>query len=565
MFRHPPKSPSLFIVLTLLGVGLCIPFSSAKAVPLVYTTQPSIDTPPSSSELETELRGLEVQLTALLVQAGQSHASATNVFTQQLDPGSKGAEVSSLQLILKTLGFYTYPTVTGYFGPYTEAAVQRFQRAQGILMNGTPQTNGFGRVGPRTLVALNGLSATGANPGIPTQTAPIATGIVPASGGGGSSPATSGGVSISGGTAATATSTSGVPPILTSISANPTSTGATITWTTNEPADSTVNYGLTASYGSIATSSGLTTSHTITLVGLLAGTTYHFQAVSVDASSSFGTSSDQTFTTTAPGWVYSGASVDVDFADNQYYGDSLNNLVSISRSSAGYAQTNNGTLTSFGPNTLRQTDLGLLIEPAATNLLKQSQTFATSTWTVSRATVTTNAAVAPDGTMTANALVEDLTANNTHLVLATSSKSAAALPYTFSIYAKADGRTRINLQLDDGNANGVSGGCDISGQQIAYGPTTLTGPFTNPSMAVTPLANGWTDARSPELLTRVRTSAGLRASMTHPEGRLLQVPPTRVMGYPAFFSGVRSSNRDMLLVPILQLQTRRRRVRRISF
>ncbi len=90
-------------------------------------------------------------------------------------------------------------------------------------------------------------------------------------------------------------------PVLSSISSGtPGQTTATITWTTNESSNSRIDYGLTTSYGTASTSASLSTSHSITLTGLTAGTTYHFRVQSVDAASNTATSSDQTFTTAAP-------------------------------------------------------------------------------------------------------------------------------------------------------------------------------------------------------------------------------------------------------------------------
>jgi len=77
------------------------------------------------------------------------------VFTQDLDFGDSGAEVSTLQQTLDTLGFFSYPTITGYFGSVTQTAVQAFQTAKNIVTAGTPATTGFGRVGPSTRAALN--------------------------------------------------------------------------------------------------------------------------------------------------------------------------------------------------------------------------------------------------------------------------------------------------------------------------------------------------------------------------------------------------------------------------
>ncbi|MCK4825340.1 hypothetical protein KA005_56860, partial [bacterium] len=53
-------------------------------------------------------------------------------------------------------------------------------------------------------------------------------------------------------------------PAITEVSSSVTSTTATITWTTDEPADSTVNYGIAISLGSTEPDGAMTTSHSIT-------------------------------------------------------------------------------------------------------------------------------------------------------------------------------------------------------------------------------------------------------------------------------------------------------------
>ncbi len=77
-----------------------------------------------------------------------------------------------------------------------------------------------------------------------------------------------------------------------------TPTGATITWTTDEPADSQVEYGLTSGYGAVTPlDPALVTSHAIALSGLSPGTLHHFRVLSADAAANLGSSSDGTFTT----------------------------------------------------------------------------------------------------------------------------------------------------------------------------------------------------------------------------------------------------------------------------
>jgi len=107
--------------------------------------------------------------------------------------------------------------------------------------------------------------------------------------------------------------TAGPPSIPNPPQVSVTATSATVTWTTNTAADGRVDYGLTASYGSQATDPGYGTSHSVTITGLIASTTYHYRCVSTNA---YGTAQtiDYTFTTapvttetvidnTDPGWT----------------------------------------------------------------------------------------------------------------------------------------------------------------------------------------------------------------------------------------------------------------------
>ena len=77
--------------------------------------------------------------------------------------------------------------------------------------------------------------------------------------------------------------------------------GASITWATNEPADSQVEYGTTASYGlSTAANSTLVTAHLSVVSGLDASTTYHYRVKSRDAAGNLATSPDAVFRTPDP-------------------------------------------------------------------------------------------------------------------------------------------------------------------------------------------------------------------------------------------------------------------------
>ena len=76
---------------------------------------------------------------------------------------------------------------------------------------------------------------------------------------------------------------------------------AVVTWTTDEPATSEVDYGSSAAYGSTAVDAALLQSHSTLLTGLLPSTTYQFRVVSADASGNSSASGNMTLTTNPPG------------------------------------------------------------------------------------------------------------------------------------------------------------------------------------------------------------------------------------------------------------------------
>jgi hypothetical protein len=72
----------------------------------------------------------------------------------------------------------------------------------------------------------------------------------------------------------------------------------TITWNTAEPAASQVEYGTSAAYGFLSEfSPAPVKSHSITLTGLAAGTTYNYAALSTNATGQVSSSANFTFTT----------------------------------------------------------------------------------------------------------------------------------------------------------------------------------------------------------------------------------------------------------------------------
>lgn len=99
-------------------------------------------------------------------------------------------------------------------------------------------------------------------------------------------------------------STDTTAPIISGVSSGAiTDSSATITWTTDESSDSTVEYGPTTAYGSSQANASMVLNHTINLTGLNPSTTYQYRVKSKDASNNTGTSGNFSFTTLASGQV----------------------------------------------------------------------------------------------------------------------------------------------------------------------------------------------------------------------------------------------------------------------
>jgi hypothetical protein len=94
----------------------------------------------------------------------------------------------------------------------------------------------------------------------------------------------------------------GGPPAALAISGvqagTPTTSGFQVSWATNMAANSAIDYGTGASYGSSTpVNSTMVTSHQVALTNLTTGTLYHFRVRSTDAKGSNAASSDMTFAT----------------------------------------------------------------------------------------------------------------------------------------------------------------------------------------------------------------------------------------------------------------------------
>ena len=137
-------------------------------------------------------------------------------------------------------------------------------------------------------------------------------------------------------------------------------------------------------------------------------------------------------------------------------------MFTFTRASAATIIDIDGTLREVGVDVPRLVEydgaggaLGLLIEEARTNLITYSEQFDNAEWTQARLTVTANAVAAPDGTVTADKLVEDSGITNTKLLANGSiSTLAASTVSVISCFAKlADGDRFLQVTVNDSSAS----------------------------------------------------------------------------------------------------------------
>ena len=173
---------------------------------------------------------------------------AATPLTGYVSLGSRNANVTNLQGFLATDSeIYPAGSVTGYFGPLTQAAVVQFQLRYDI--------NPIGVVGPATMAKIN--SVINSNYGI-DYSSPVMSAV---------------NVTVGSGTATLAWSTNELATGKVFYSTSPmTATDATTSFT--EPYIS----------GSVMASNMISTNQTITLQSLQHNTTYYYMIESIDQS-----------------------------------------------------------------------------------------------------------------------------------------------------------------------------------------------------------------------------------------------------------------------------------------
>ncbi len=122
----------------------------------------------------------------------------------------------------------------------------------------------------------------------------------------------------------------------------------------------------------------------------------------------------------------------------------------------------------------------LLLEPSRTNDVEYTEQFDNGYWTKSQASVTANDTVSPDGSQTADKLVED-SSTNFHRVFRSITTTAAT--YTFSVFAKADEREFLVLRNELSGSN-INACFNLTSGSISYNGFSGTAKIEN-------FGNGW--------------------------------------------------------------------------
>jgi peptidoglycan hydrolase-like protein with peptidoglycan-binding domain len=197
---------------------------------------------------------------ASLISFSIAATAFADTLTRQLQLGSRGSDVGSLQTFLaQDATLYPQGTISNYFGFLTKSAVANFQ-----VRNGLP---GVGRVGPATLPVINAQM--------------------------------NGGMSSTNGAAA-----------IGNISVSTARTNATVNWATNESAKGLVYYSTSplvtyerensvdVSGNSAYTDTNIRTTQNVYLSNLQANTTYYYLIYATDQNGNVSVTLPTTFQTT---------------------------------------------------------------------------------------------------------------------------------------------------------------------------------------------------------------------------------------------------------------------------
>ncbi len=162
----------------------------------------------------------------------------------------------------------------------------------------------------------------------------------------------------------------------------------------------------------------------------------------------------------------------------------------FTRASTATRVNEDGLIEEVASGVPRIEDGALLLEPQRTNLITDSEDFSDAAiWTKNYVTISTNAATAPDGTTTADEIVED-SSNSRHMFFNSVGLSGTANPYTASIFIKKNTRRYVFVQITtDGTSKRQTIVVDLDNGDIT--DTDTLGTPIDTSYSVEDYGNGW--------------------------------------------------------------------------
>jgi hypothetical protein len=150
------------------------------------------------------------------------------------------------------------------------------------------------------------------------------------------------------------------------------------------------------------------------------------------------------------------------------------------------------------------------------NLLLQSDDF-TTTWANVRSTDAANSTAAPDGQTTADSIIEDATASNTHYIEQTVTIPSAAADYCLIMPLKAGTRSWAVMQLQETAGSTVTNvWCNLA--TGAFGTTAVGANFSNLRTFSVNLGNGWFAFCAVVRKTNASTGFNVRIYMSTGDG-----------------------------------------------
>ena len=141
----------------------------------------------------------------------------------------------------------------------------------------------------------------------------------------------------------------------------------------------------------------------------------------------------------------------------------------------------------FTSNPVSSVSLGLVVEPSSTNLQTYSQDFTNAVWNKSGCSITTAANIAPDGTQTAQLLVENTATNVDHRIRISGITKTANQVLVNEVYIKPYGRYVI-LSMENAGT-GLYTSFDVVNN--LYNDFASGAGWTRGVTTITPVGNGW--------------------------------------------------------------------------